>query len=64
MGLIVFKPKMKYLTPEQVYKQFGYHPKTTAEWSDLGKKKIAEEQNIYEPNISQCDSIEDSESRP
>jgi predicted site-specific integrase-resolvase len=28
---------MKYLTPEQVYKQFGYHPKTTAEWADLGK---------------------------
>jgi putative resolvase len=28
---------MKYLTPQQVYKQFGYHPKTTAEWADLGK---------------------------
>ncbi|MDM3850396.1 MAG: hypothetical protein PT120_07085 [Aphanizomenon gracile PMC649.10] len=28
---------MKYLTPEQVDKQFGYHPKTTAEWADLGK---------------------------
>ncbi|EFA71692.1 Putative resolvase [Raphidiopsis brookii D9] len=28
---------MKYLTPEQVYKQFGYHPKTTVEWADLGK---------------------------
>jgi hypothetical protein len=31
LGLIVFNPKMKYLTPEQVYKQFGDHPKTTAE---------------------------------
>lgn len=28
---------MKYLTPQQVYEQFGYHPKTTAEWADLGK---------------------------
>ncbi|MCX5980542.1 MAG: hypothetical protein NTY89_01800 [Nostocales cyanobacterium LacPavin_0920_SED1_MAG_38_18] len=30
---------MKYLTPEQVYKQFGYHPKTTAEWADLERIK-------------------------
>ncbi|BAZ87852.1 hypothetical protein [Dolichospermum compactum] len=29
--------KIKYLTPEQVYKQFGYYPKTTAELADLGK---------------------------
>lgn len=28
---------MQYLTPNQVYKRFGYHPKTTAEWADLGK---------------------------
>lgn len=28
---------MKYLSPEQVYKQFGYHPKTTADWADAGK---------------------------
>jgi len=28
---------MEYLTPQQVYKQFGYHPKTTAEWADEGK---------------------------
>ncbi len=35
--LIVFKRNMKYLTPEQVYKKFDYHPKTTAERADLGK---------------------------
>ncbi|WP_373545324.1 IS607 family transposase, partial [Chamaesiphon sp.] len=28
---------MKYLSPNQVYKQFGYHPKTTADWADAGK---------------------------
>lgn len=28
---------MKYLTPQQVYEQFGYHPKTLAEWADEGK---------------------------
>ena len=28
---------MKYLSPEQVYKQFGYHPKTTVDWADAGK---------------------------
>jgi putative resolvase len=28
---------MNYLTPTQVYKKYGYHPKTTAEWADLGK---------------------------
>jgi predicted site-specific integrase-resolvase len=28
---------MRYLTPDQVYKQFGYHPKTTADWADSGK---------------------------
>lgn len=28
---------MKYLTPAQVYEKFGYHPKTTADWSDAGK---------------------------
>lgn len=28
---------MKYLTPEQVCKQFGYHPKTISEWADSGK---------------------------
>ena len=58
MGLIAFKRKMKYLTPEQVYKQFSYHSKTIAEWAD--KEKIAKEQNIYEPNSSQCDLIEGS----
>lgn len=28
---------MQYLTPQQVYKQFGYHPKSLAEWADEGK---------------------------
>ncbi len=28
---------MKYLTPKQAYDQFGYHPKTLAEWADQGK---------------------------
>lgn len=28
---------MQYLTPQQVYKQFGYHPKSLAEWADQGK---------------------------
>ena len=26
-----------YLTPKQVYKQYGYHPKTLANWADEGK---------------------------
>lgn len=26
-----------YLTPNQVYKKYGYHPKTLARWSDEGK---------------------------
>ncbi len=26
-----------YLTPKQVYKQYGYHPKTLADWADEGK---------------------------
>lgn len=26
-----------YLTPQQVYKQYGYHPKSLAEWADEGK---------------------------
>jgi len=26
-----------YLTPRQVYKQYGYHPKTLADWADEGK---------------------------
>ncbi len=28
---------MKYLTPNQVYKKYGYHPKTLAEWAKEGK---------------------------
>lgn len=28
---------MQYLTPQQVYKQFGYHPKSLADWADQGK---------------------------
>ena len=28
---------MDYLTPNQVQKQFGYHPKTLADWADTGK---------------------------
>lgn len=28
---------MQYLTPQQVYKQFGYHPRSLAEWADQGK---------------------------
>jgi predicted site-specific integrase-resolvase len=28
---------MEYLTPKQVYQRFGYHPKTLAEWAELGK---------------------------
>ncbi len=28
---------MKYLTPNQVYKKYGYHPKTLAEWAKSGK---------------------------
>lgn len=28
---------MEYLTPQQVYKKFGYHPRTTADWADAGK---------------------------
>lgn len=26
-----------YLTPQQVYKQYGYHPKSLAEWADESK---------------------------
>jgi len=26
-----------YLTPKQIYKQYGYHPKTLANWADEGK---------------------------
>jgi predicted site-specific integrase-resolvase len=26
-----------YLTPNQVYKRYGYHPKTLANWADEGK---------------------------
>jgi predicted site-specific integrase-resolvase len=29
--------KMEYLTPQEVKKRFGYHPRTLAEWADLGK---------------------------
>lgn len=28
-----------YLTPEQVQKQYGFHPKTLADWADAGKIK-------------------------
>ncbi|WP_279239799.1 helix-turn-helix domain-containing protein [Scytonema sp. UIC 10036] len=28
---------MQYLSPQQVYKQYGYHPKTLADWADDGK---------------------------
>ncbi len=28
-----------YLTPNQVYKKYGYHPKTLARWADEGKIK-------------------------
>ena len=28
---------MKYLTPNQVYQKYGYHPKTLAEWAKFGK---------------------------
>ena len=28
---------MQYLTPQSVYRQFGYHPKSLAEWADQGK---------------------------
>ena len=28
---------MQYLTPQQVYKQYGFHPKTLADWADDGK---------------------------
>jgi predicted site-specific integrase-resolvase len=28
---------MEYLTPNQAQKQFGYHPKTLADWADAGK---------------------------
>lgn len=28
---------MEYLTPKQVKERFGYHPKTLAEWAELGK---------------------------
>ncbi|BAZ14026.1 resolvase domain protein [Calothrix sp. NIES-4071] len=28
---------MQYLTPQQVYKQYGFHPKTLADWADAGK---------------------------
>lgn len=26
-----------YLTPQQVHKKYGYHPKSLAEWADAGK---------------------------
>jgi|LakMenE01Jun11ns_1017448.scaffolds.fasta_scaffold9931911_3 hypothetical protein len=47
MGLIVFNPKMKYLTPEQVYKQFGDHPKTTAEWAVNGSIIIKDVVSLF-----------------
>ena len=28
-----------YLTPNQVYKKYGYHPKSLARWADEGKIK-------------------------
>ncbi|BAZ24042.1 resolvase domain protein [Kalymmatonema gypsitolerans NIES-4073] len=28
---------MQYLSPQQVYKQYGFHPKTLADWADAGK---------------------------
>lgn len=28
---------MKYLSPQQVYAQFGYHPRTLVDWADQGK---------------------------
>lgn len=28
---------MEYLTPKQVHQRFGYHPKTLAQWAELGK---------------------------
>lgn len=28
-----------YLTPKEIYKRYGYHPKTLANWSDEGKIK-------------------------
>lgn len=28
---------MQYLTPQQVYKQYGFHPKTLVDWADAGK---------------------------
>ena len=31
---------MKYLTPNQVYKKYGYHPKTLAEWAKFGKIEL------------------------
>jgi predicted site-specific integrase-resolvase len=30
-----------YLTPNQVYKKYGYHPKSLARWADEGKLKYA-----------------------
>jgi putative resolvase len=28
---------MKYLSPQQVYAQFGYHPRTLVDWAESGK---------------------------
>ncbi|MDF5716821.1 MAG: hypothetical protein PUP93_23875 [Rhizonema sp. NSF051] len=28
---------MQYISPQQVYKQYGFHPKTLADWADAEK---------------------------
>ncbi|MEC4814219.1 MAG: hypothetical protein SAK29_13230 [Scytonema sp. PMC 1069.18] len=37
LDVIYIAPFMQYLSPQQVYKQYGYHPKTLADWADAGK---------------------------
>ena len=38
MELNVVNPtKTMYLTPKEVYKKYGYHPKTLADWANQGK---------------------------
>lgn len=56
---------MKYLTPNQVYQKYGYHPKTLAEWAKSGKidfiKSPGGHRRYPESAFQETSSVDDRE---